>query len=455
MRRTPATTLLILGKRQGFPARITRVLVMPESNGRLTALPAQKHGLAARWMNAGEVDQSAVHVLDENAQLLERFDLGHKLAAQLRRALRVTPGFDRSGARTVRASALLGLTPRWLRRQKLDSQLHHPLDAAGNFGQGLLSLIDREMSHPLSPPAWIHGMATRIIVATLACAASLLTLTACGEREEPLGELPPDFPTTVQGAGEEPFVAESAPDRIVALDAGVALTAWELGGNVVGSPSDAVDPSIEVITGADDLIDLDAVRALSPDLIVATSATDLATIAALRDDPGVPIFVAPALSVDDVVRSAYELGLLLGDPVLAREFAGDLQTDIDETARKIANEPAVRVFVDTGFRVPPDLNVLFFDVLRRAGGVFVPDAAVAGRSVDADDLAAAAPDVYLATIESRVTLETLQANEDLNALPAVVSRRVFVIERESLTVGGPDIVSTLEELVALLHEDVS
>lgn len=296
-------------------------------------------------------------------------------------------------------------------------------------------------------------MSAGSIFATLSGVAVLLVVVACGERSEPFGLLPPDLPVTVQGAAAEPFVGESLPARVVALDAGVGATAWELGANVVGAPSDVVDPSIELIAGSNGQIDIDAVRALAPDLILATPQTEPSVVAQLADNPAVPIYTAPAASVDDVVRSAQELGLILGDPVLSREFSGDLRSSLDDAIRRIAGREPVRVFVDTGFRIPPDPNSLFVDVLAHAGGLFVPEDAIVDSSVETVELEQVAPDVYLATPESRVSLAGLQANEQLNRLPAVVSERVFVIDNAILSVGGPDVVQTINDLIDILHPD--
>ena len=72
-------------------------------------------------------------------------------------------------------------------------------------------------------------------------------------------------------------------------------------------------------------------------------------------------------------------------------------------------------------------------------------------SVEPADLARAAPDVYLATPESRVSLSALSADDELATLPAVINERVIIIDPALLTVSGPDIIPTIHELVAILH----
>ena len=153
------------------------------------------------------------------------------------------------------------------------------------------------------------------------------------------------------------------------------------------------------------------------------------------------------------MRAAYELAIILGDPVLAREATATLRSELDEATSRVAGRLPVRVFVDTGFRIPPDPDSLFMDLLERAGGTFVPEGAVRGRSVDPAELAVAAPDVYLATVESRVSLASLEEDELLGSLPAVLGERVVIIDRGMLDVGGPDIIAAVTELAEILHPE--
>jgi hypothetical protein len=49
---------------------------------------------------------------------------------------------------------------------------------------------------------------------------SVLAVSGCGERAEPLGDVPQPYPVTVDGAGEQPAVGDDPPSRIVAMDPG-------------------------------------------------------------------------------------------------------------------------------------------------------------------------------------------------------------------------------------------
>ena len=85
---------------------------------------------------------------------------------------------------------------------------------------------------------------------------------------------------TVAGFSEdEPLILERRPERIVALDAGSAELADALGagGRIVGAPSGVsleADVTPAIVVKPNGQVDVGAVTALEPDLIIATQATD-------------------------------------------------------------------------------------------------------------------------------------------------------------------------------------
>jgi ABC-type Fe3+-hydroxamate transport system substrate-binding protein len=135
------------------------------------------------------------------------------------------------------------------------------------------------------------------------------SLAACGERAEPTGEVPPSYPVTVEGAADDPVVLEALPERIVVLDRGPAqmLDALGAGDRIVGAPAgvtlaDGTDPD-DVVT-ANGRVDVEAVVALSPDLIVATPEIDAVGREQASEESGAALYLQPSRTADDVVRAA-------------------------------------------------------------------------------------------------------------------------------------------------------
>jgi iron complex transport system substrate-binding protein len=303
------------------------------------------------------------------------------------------------------------------------------------------------------------------VTARLAVPAALLAALAvgCGERQEPLGAVAQRYPVTEPGAGERPTVLAKRPERIVALDPGstellIALGARErLVGVPAGfrrgsSPSQAPPSAKQVLTEALE-VRIGEVARLQPDLIVATPATDLLDLTRAQRRTHAAVYVQPSLSLDDVVRATLELGSLVGDPVRARQLAGDIRTKADDVEARIAQEPIVTVFVDTGFFISVPERSLLGDLVRRAKGKSVAGADPGLEPFPLRRLRRLDPDVYLAISDSRVSLETLRSNSQTSKLTAVRKRRFTAIPSDLAHRAGPRVGIALERVAKALHPD--
>lgn len=304
------------------------------------------------------------------------------------------------------------------------------------------------------------------VVTNRSTAAGVLALlvfvtAACGERAEPTGELQQPYPVTVQGAGERPTVAQERPERIVALDPGAAELVIALGARdrLVGIPAGVrrgSDPrrapgaAVQVVS-RNGQVQVDEVAALEPDLIVATPGMDLLDLARAQRESGAALYVQPSSSVDDVVRATLELGFLVGEPVAARRVAERIRADVATVEETIAGLPPRTTFVDTGFFIPVPERSLLGDLVRRAGGRSIAGETPSPEPFPLERLRERNPQVYLATSESRVTLEDLRANPATADLRAVRRGRFAIIQSELANRPGPRVGSALEQIAAALY----
>lgn len=294
----------------------------------------------------------------------------------------------------------------------------------------------------------------RHLLALLPLAA--VAAVGCGERSEPLGEVSQPYPITVQGAGEEPTVVAGLPRRIVALDAGSAELLRALGRRLVGVPEGVPRARrARVVVNRSGQVDVEAVVRLRPDLIVATTATDALDVALARREASGALYVQPDSSIENVLRGARELGLLVGEPVRARLLTTRLRRQIARVEARVAGEPTASVFVDTGFFITISERSLLGDLIDRARGESVageapgPDPFPLPRLRDAD------PDVYLATDESRVTLQRLRRDPRTAGLTAVEEGRFVLLAADLVLRPGPRVGRALEEVATALHPDAS
>lgn len=260
----------------------------------------------------------------------------------------------------------------------------------------------------------------------------VLLATACGERAEPTGAEAPLYPVTVQGAGPRATVVREAPQQIVAFGAGMldVLSVLGVGTRVVEGTREKARPEA--------------------DLVVAWSSSDVAGVE--RAARGRPVYLGPDESVRKVERAIVELGLLVGEPLRARELVAAIERRRLEVTGRIAGRPAVTVFIDLGFFTTLSDRSLAGDLIRQAGGRSIAGPTPEPGPFNLKELARLDPDVYIATTDSGTTLADLRADPRTRGLTAVRKGRFGIIAPELLE-PGPRLAESLEALAQLLHPD--
>jgi len=248
------------------------------------------------------------------------------------------------------------------------------------------------------------------------------------------------------------------PERIVALDAGVAetLIAVGAGDRLVGVPDGmAKGPTSKAreVVGQTGQVDIDGVTSLKPDLIVATPNMDELDVARAGREAGAAVYVQPTNSILNVEEGTIDLGFLVGEAARARQLVGRIEREVAEVDDRLTDAAPVSVFVDTGFFITVPERSLLGDLVLRAKGRNVAGSSSGLGPYPLADLAHANPDVYLATSDAGVTLRTLREHARLRKLRAVRKRHVEIVPVELVTRPGPRVGRGLLAVAKALHPD--
>jgi iron complex transport system substrate-binding protein len=208
----------------------------------------------------------------------------------------------------------------------------------------------------------------------------------------------------------------------------------------VGGAGDfGVDPNVERVV------------ALEPDLFLTISGGDQwkATLREL----GIPIVTLNATDFDDLLADIEVVGEVTG----ATARAASLVEEMAARAEAVAVQPSERVscffevyFGQTLTTVGP--NTFIYDLLERAGcDPVTGDAAIDYPEWSLEDLVAHGPDVYIATPESAESEEAIANRPGFDAIPAVASGAVVLVDGDLVTRPGPRVVEGLEQLARALQ----
>jgi ABC-type Fe3+-hydroxamate transport system substrate-binding protein len=271
----------------------------------------------------------------------------------------------------------------------------------------------------------------------------LLAASGCGERSEPTGPQARVYPVTVQDAADRNLVVRAPSRRVAVLfpAAGSILRALGAGSLVVGSPLTVRQT-----------LDVAKLRRLKPDLVVAADGTDERVLSRVAAAAKARIYLAPVDSIRAVERSITGLGLLVGRPVAARGVVHRIEAKRRAVARRLAREPVVSTFVDTGFLTTVSDNTLAGDLIREAHGSNIAGPDPDPGPFDPGRLRELNPDVYLATSDAEVDLPGLRRDPDTKRLKAVRDGHFGIVDVRLLQ-PGPQIGAALEQIARLLHPD--
>jgi ABC-type Fe3+-hydroxamate transport system substrate-binding protein len=201
--------------------------------------------------------------------------------------------------------------------------------------------------------------------------------------------------------------------------------------------------------------DLDRIRGLAPDLVIANVEENVAAHVDTLRQWGIPVWVTYPRTVAEGIRMVRELGAVTGTQAAATALADDLEALAREVSAAAARRPAMPVFYaiwrEPWMTIARDTYI--HDMLRLCGGANVfADHAVRYPQVTLAEVAARQPAVILLPDEPfrfrAVHLQDFAAYPDV---PAVRQGRIHLVDGKPFSWHGPRIADALRTLPALFQ----
>jgi iron complex transport system substrate-binding protein len=277
---------------------------------------------------------------------------------------------------------------------------------------------------------------------------------------------PPAFSGTFRDAVGREVEVPARPARIVSLAPNLTEILFALGleKEVAGVtlfcdwPREALDkPKIGGFINPS----LEAILALSPDLVLATADGNRVEDVARLEALGLAVFTIDTRSVAEITDSILVVGRLTGTGDRARELADRIGSRLLLVAESLRGRPALPVFValDRNPLITAAAGTFVDELVTLAGGRNVVDSPTVKYPVfSMEQLLVADPAVIVAAIGSPA--EGAEAAVRWHSLPggsslrAVKEGKVYELGEGDFFRPGPRIIDSIERLAAILHPEV-
>lgn len=267
---------------------------------------------------------------------------------------------------------------------------------------------------------------------------------------------PCSFPVTMTDATGTDVTVEAEPQRVVTLNPSAAQTMWEIGARekVVGltkyaSYLEGADERT-LVSGAEQIVVLERVVNLTPDLVLAPNTVPNETVAKLRE-AGLTVYYFPrAGSVEGVYEKTRTIGRLTGECEGAEATVGWMRDRLG----------VVREAVEGQAR--PDVLYLFYgytagrgtfidEIIETAGGNnLAADAGVESyRQLSAEVVVEQDPDWIVRNSDD----PAIPSSDALNGTTAVREGQIVVVQIEHLNQPAPRIVYAITRLAEHFHPE--
>jgi iron complex transport system substrate-binding protein len=265
------------------------------------------------------------------------------------------------------------------------------------------------------------------------------------------------YPLELKDATGAFVTIKAEPARIVSIVPSITemLYAVGLGDKIVGVTAWCTFPEAakKVDKIGDMNINIEAVLAKRPDLVVADMSMSGSTVAKLRE-LGLTVLAVNARNLDEMMEALLILGRAGGREEAARKLADSLRArvlKVKDAVSRASTKPSVFVEIWNEPLMTAGNDTYVHELIVLAGGRNIAES-VSGWPVFSTEMVISQnPHIILLTNFNKAEV---MARKAWAGLSAVLLGRVVEVDPDILVRSGPRLVDGLEELARLLHPEL-
>lgn len=273
------------------------------------------------------------------------------------------------------------------------------------------------------------------------------------------------YPLTLKDSSGTEFTFESAPQKIVSLAPSETETLFALG----------LDQQIAGVSDLDDYpeavkdkprmggfkVNVEAIVAAQPDLIVAASLIDEQTVKSLSD-LGFKVFQSDPKTVSGVMEHIKAIGEITDHQAQAEEVVGQMQQELSrvtDAVKSLTEDQKKKVYIEFSPGWTVGKGEFMDEMITLAGGVNVASDIAGWSEINEENIIKANPDVILyaksvVDKNNRTLADIIKGRAGWDQIAAIKEDRVAGLDDNLLSRPGPRVTQGLIEVAKAIYPEL-
>lgn len=273
------------------------------------------------------------------------------------------------------------------------------------------------------------------------------------------------YPLTVKDSSGTEFTFESAPQRIVSLAPSETegLFALGLDEQVVGvSDNDDYPEAVKDKPRMGGFqVNIEAVVAAQPDLVMAANLIDPATVKSLTD-LGIKVYQSNPKTVNDVIEHIRTLGEITDHQAEAEKVAKQMEDELNqvtEAVKGLTNDQKKKVYIEFSPGWTVGKGEFMDELITLAGGVNVASDITGWSEINEENIIQSNPDVIVYSLsvvdENNQTLaDIIKGRGGWKEITAIKEDHVIGLEDNLVSRPGPRVTQGLIAVAKAIYPDL-
>jgi len=206
-------------------------------------------------------------------------------------------------------------------------------------------------------------------------------------------------------------------------------------------------------------LNVEKIISLSPELVIGTRDGNNSGDVELLEQAGIQVFIVNPRSVESVISTVAQIGMICGISAKAEAMAAELTRRFEsvQAAIQFQKKPLVFLQINCVPIMTVNKTTLHNDLIRLAGGVnMTADEPITYPRISVEEVIRREPEVIIiSSMERGGRFEKAkQGWMQWTSLPAVKNKRVYLIDSDLIDRPSPRIIDGLEAMARILHSEL-